>query len=71
MVMYDNPDTSSKLLVAKSQIAPNDLSIPHKELVAAHLLTKLMRPVQETLQKVHEISECHGWADVKEYSPHL
>ena len=56
-------ETSSNLLVAKSRIAPKELSIPRKELVAAHLLTKLMKHVKETLQEVHEISECHGWID--------
>ena len=59
----DSLENSSNLLVAKSRIAPKELSIPRKELVAAHLLTKLMKHVKETLQEVNEISECHGWID--------
>ena len=42
----DSIETSSNLLVAKSRIAPKKLSIPRKELVAAHLLTKLMKHVK-------------------------
>ena len=76
--LHNNLETSSNLLVAKSGIAPKDLSIPCKDLVPAQLLTKLMRHVKETLQKVHEIGDCHGWVDsttvlytTKEHVPHL
>ena len=56
----DSLEASSNLLVAKSRIAPKELSIPLKELVAAHLLTKPMKYVKETLREVNEISDCHG-----------
>ena len=59
---WDN-NATSRLLVAKSRIAPLELSIPRKELVAAHLLSKLMKHVKETLQQKHKISEWHGWVD--------
>ena len=49
--------------MAKSRIAPLELSIPRKELVVAHLLSKLMKHVKETLQQKHKISELYGWVD--------
>ena len=60
IVMYDNLETSSSLLVAKSRIEPRGLFILQKELVEAHLLTNLMRHVKESLQRGHEIGEYHG-----------
>ena len=65
IAIYDNLDIYFNLLVAESQIGPKGLFILHKELIAAHLLTNLMRHVKETLQKAHEISKCHSWVDSK------
>ena len=50
------------LPVAKSKIAPRDLSIPRLELIAAHMLSKLMNHVKDILQR-HPIEEYHCWVD--------
>ena len=62
IVMYDGLETFSKLLVAKLRIAPKEVSVPQRT-GGSTSTTKLMRHVKETFQKVHETSECHGWAD--------
>ena len=50
------------LLVAKSRIAPKDLSIPRLELIGAHTLSRLMNHVKGVLQG-HPIDEYHCWVD--------
>ena len=50
------------LLVAKSRIAPRDLSIPRLELIAAHTLSRLMNHVKEVLQG-QPVEEYHCWVD--------
>jgi hypothetical protein len=50
------------LLVAKSRVAPKDLTIPRLELVAAHTLAKLMANVTASLTKV-PITKVHYWSD--------
>ena len=62
IVMYDDLETFSKLLVAQFRIAPKEVSVPQRTGCSTST-TKLMRHVKETFQKVHETSECHGWAD--------
>ena len=51
-----------RLLVSKSRIAPKDISIPRLELVAAHLLSRLMNHVKEAVHNV-KIDEFHAWVD--------
>ena len=53
---------TQRLLVSKSRIAPKDISIPRLELVAAHLLSRLMNHVKESLHNV-KIDEFHAWVD--------
>ena len=50
------------LLVAKSRIAPRDLSIPRMEHIAAHMLSRLMNHVKEVL-KDRPIDDYHRWVD--------
>ena len=50
------------LLVAKSRIAPRDLSIPRLELIAAHTLSRLMNHVKEVLQG-QPMEKYHCWVD--------
>ena len=50
------------LLVAKSRIAPRDLSIPWLELIAAHMLSRLMNHAKEVL-KDQPIDNYHCWVD--------
>ena len=50
------------LLVAKSRVAPKNLSIPRLELVAAHTLAKLQSNVENAL-KSFPIASFHNWVD--------
>ena len=50
------------LLVAKSRVAPKNLSIPRLELVAAHTLAKLQNNVENAL-KSFPIASSHNWVD--------
>jgi hypothetical protein len=50
------------LLVAKSRVAPKNLSIPRLELVAAHTLAKLQNNVKNAL-KSSPIASLHNWVD--------
>ena len=50
------------LLAAKCRVAPRNLSIPRKELVAAHMLSRLMSHIKVTLQN-QPIDEYHCWVD--------
>ena len=50
------------LLVAKSRIAPRDLSIPRLELIAAHMLSRLMNHMKDVL-KDQPIDDYHCWVD--------
>ena len=47
--------------MAKSRIAP-DKSIPHLELIAAHMLSKLNTHVIDKLEG-HPIEQVHDWVD--------
>ena len=53
---------SQNLLVAKSRVAPKDLTIPRLELVAAHTLAKLMSNVMIALSNAR-ITARHYWSD--------
>ena len=46
---YGDMDSQSKLLVAKSRIAPKDTTIPLLELIGAHMLCRLLGHVRDTL----------------------
>ncbi len=46
---YSNKLSRQHLLVSKARVAPKQLTIPRLELVAAHMLSKLMKHVKETL----------------------
>ena len=54
--------SQQSLLVSKPKITPNDVSISRLELVAAHILSRLMKHTKETL-KAYNIGEFHGWVD--------
>ena len=52
------------LLVAKSKIAPRDLSIPRLELIAAHMLSRLMKElIMKEVLKDQPIDDYHCWVD--------
>ena len=59
---YSNQHSRQHLLVGKARVAPKHLSIPRLELVAAHLLSKLMKHVQGTVREDF-LQECHCWTD--------
>ena len=59
---YGDMDPQSKLLVAKSRIAPKDTTIPRLELIGAHMLCRLLSHVRDTLAD-YPINEIHGWVD--------
>ena len=50
------------LQAAKCRVVPRNLSIPRKELVAAHMLSRLMSHNKATLQN-QPIDEYHCWVD--------
>ena len=50
------------LLVAKSRLAPKALSVPRLELVAAHMLSKLMAHVKKVLPDIN-ITSINLWSD--------
>ena len=49
LVTYPNGRKGQHLLVAKSRIAPKNMSIPRLELVAAYMLAKLASNVKEAI----------------------
>ena len=59
---YEEIDSESRLLVAKSRIAPRDTSIPPLELAGAHMLSCLLNHVKEILP-YSMIYEIYGWVD--------
>ena len=50
LVFHAAAPVCQNLLVAKSRIAPRELSIPRLELIAAHTLSNLMNHVKEVFQ---------------------
>ena len=50
------------LLVAKSRVAPRNLLIPKLELVAPHILARLVKHVKLAFQ-YHKFEELHLWSD--------
>ena len=60
LITYTDGNTEQNLLVAKSRIAPKDVSISRLELVAAQMLAKLMNHVQKTLCLTGEVDL---WSD--------
>ena len=57
-------ETYVQLLTAKSRVSKPGLTVPRLELVAAQMLTKMMKQVQEALEDI-KISEVHAWSDSK------
>ena len=64
LIMNKNGANVSKLLTAKARIAKPDLSVPRLELVAAQLLTRLLKTVRNALQGWN-ISATYCWTDSK------
>ena len=62
LVTYPNGRKEQHLLVAKSRIAPKNMSIPRLELVAAYMLAKLASNVTEAICNT-AIDEIHMWSD--------
>ena len=62
LVFHAAAPVCQNLLVAKSRIAPRELSIPRLELIAAHTLSKLMNHVKEVFQG-QPVEEYHCWVD--------
>ena len=63
LVFHAVSPVCQNLLVAKSRIAPRELSIPRLELMAAHTLRKLMNHVKEVFQG-RPVEEYHCWVTV-------
>lgn len=62
LTYQDSVPVDQKLLVAKSRIAPKDVSIPQLELVAALTLAKLQNNVSKALASF-PISSTQNWVD--------
>ena len=62
LVFHKVVPVCQNLLVAKSRIAPRELSIPRLELIAKHTLSKLMNHVTKVLQG-RPVKEYHCWVD--------
>ena len=62
LVFHHVAPVHQSLLVAKSRIAPKQLSIPRLELIAAHTLSKLMNHVKEVMEG-QVVEEYHCWVD--------
>ena len=62
LVFHHVAPVHQSLLVAKSRIAPKQLSIPRLELIAAHTLSKLMNHVKEVMEG-QLVEEYHCWVD--------
>lgn len=58
----DSTPVDQNLLVAKSRVAPKEMSIPRLELVAAHTLAKLENNVSRALASF-PITAYHNWVD--------
>ena len=56
---YKEMESESRLLVAKSRIAPRDTSVPRQELIGAHMLSRLLNHIKNTLTD-NKICEYHG-----------
>ena len=59
---YKEMESESRLLVAKSRIAPRDTIVPRLELIGAHMLSRLRNHIKNTLTD-NKICEYHGWVD--------
>ena len=59
---YEDIDSESRLLVAKSRIAPRDTSIPRLELAGAHMLSSLLNHVKDMLPD-YMTRKIYGWVD--------
>ena len=62
LVFHRVAPVCQNLLVAKSRIAPRELSIPRLELIAVHTLSKLMNHVKTVLQS-RPVKEYHCWVN--------
>ena len=58
----DSTPVDQNLLVAKSRVAPKEMSIPRLDLVAAHTLAELQNNVSKALASL-PITAYHNWAD--------
>ena len=62
LVTYPVGRKEQNLLMAKSRIAPRNMSIPRLGLVAAHMLAKLVSNVKKALSNM-DIDNGHMWSD--------
>ena len=61
-VVKQSMDTTQQLVAVKSCLAKKGLTIPHLELVAAHVATNLTMNVRNALNIV-SITSLHSWMD--------
>ena len=60
LVFHEDAPVCQNILVAKSRIAPRELSIPRLELIAARTLSKLMNHEKEVFQG-RPVEDYHYW----------
>ena len=53
--------STSNLLLAKSRVAPKQLTLPHLEMATVHILSKLTSNVKSTLKEISEVNKRYDW----------